>query len=131
MGNGFGSIALGSLLARDAHASNLSDDPLRHHPSKVRSIVWFFLDGGPSHIDLLDPKPALQKLAGSPLPPSFAKPQTAMGVTANTPLLASKRTFKKHGKSGIPISDWLPNLARHADDRALSHAHGIRVYADA
>ena len=73
MGNGFGSIALGSMLARDAQASNLSDDPLRHHPSKVRSIVWFFLDGGPSHIDLLDPKPALQKLAGSPLPPSFPK----------------------------------------------------------
>ena len=119
MGNGFGSIALGSMLARDANASNLSDDPLRHHPSKVRSIVWFFLDGGPSHIDLLDPKPALQKLAGSPLPPSFAKPQTAMGVTANTPLLASKRTFKKHGKSGIPLSDWLPNLARHADDIAV------------
>lgn len=119
MGGGFGSIALGSLLARDAQASNISDDPLRHHQSKVRSIVWFFLDGGPSHIDLLDPKPALEKLAGKPLPSTFAKPQTAMGITANTPLMASKRTFKQHGKSGIPISDWLPHLSRHADDIAV------------
>ncbi|MEY4395445.1 MAG: hypothetical protein RL595_2694 [Planctomycetota bacterium] len=121
MGNGFGALALGSMLAKDVCASDLdiTEDPLRHIPSKVRSIVWFFLDGGPSHIDLFDPKPALDKLAGKPLPSSFPRPQTAMGITANTPLLASKRKFKQHGKSGIWMSDWLPNLARHADDMAV------------
>ncbi len=119
MGNGFGSIAFANMLASETKANDFSPTPIRNFPSKIRSVVWFFLDGGPSHIDLLDPKPALDKLAGKPLPPSFNKPQTAMGITANTPLLASKRKFKQHGKSGIWMSDWLPHLSRQADDIAV------------
>ncbi len=74
------------------------------------------MDGGPSHLDLFDPKPALAKLAGQALPGSFARPMTAMGSTANTPLLPSKRTFKQHGQSGIWVSDWYPQIARSVDD---------------
>ena len=57
------------------------------------------MEGGPSHIDLFDPKPELTETHGKPLPPSFGKVFTPMGVGGNT-LLASKRTFQQHGQSG-------------------------------
>jgi hypothetical protein len=82
-------------------------------------VIFCFMDGGPSHIDLFDPKPALGRLAGKPLPPSFPRPMTAMGVTAFTPLLASRRTFKQHGRSGLWVSDWYPEIASCADDLAV------------
>src|SRR4029078_3491865 len=84
------------------------------------------LDGGPSHIDLFDPKPTLDKLAGQPLPDSFERPVTAMGKTAYTPLLASKRTFAQHGQSGIWVSDWYPEIATCVDDIAVIRS----CYAD-
>jgi hypothetical protein len=77
-------------------------------------VIFLFMEGGPSHLDLLDPKPELQRLAGQPLPPSYGRPITAMGVSGNA-LLPSKRTFKKHGESGIEVSDWYPNVAQHVD----------------
>ena len=86
-GGGFGSLALASLLARNGLAggtatTNLATRPLPHFAPKAKSVIWCFLDGGPSHIDLFDPKPALNKLAGKPLPDSFVRPVTAMGRTA-------------------------------------------------
>ncbi len=88
-------------------------------PAKAKSVIWCFIDGGPSHLDLFDPKPTLQKLAGQPLPASFPRPETAMGKTAGTPLMASKRKFKQYGKSGIWVSDWLPEIASCVDDIAV------------
>src|SRR5437868_3171390 len=88
-GGGFGLLALHSLLQRDAQAAE-SARPA-HFDGKAKSVIWLFLDGGPSHIDLFDPKPELTKLAGQPLPSSFKRPVTAMGKTAYTPLLGSKR----------------------------------------
>ena len=90
-----------------------------HFPAKAKSVIWCFIDGGPSHIDLFDPKPELNKLAGKPLPDSFTKPVTAMGKTAYTPLLASQRKFKQHGQSGIWVSDWYPEIATCVDDMAV------------
>jgi hypothetical protein len=113
-GGGFGLLALHSLLARAAGSSHPA-----HFAGKSRSVIWCFLDGGPSHIDLFDPKPELTRLAGQPLPSSFKRPVTAMGRTAYTPLLASKRTFKQHGKSGIWVSDWYPEIATCVDDIAV------------
>jgi hypothetical protein len=86
------------------------------------------MDGGPSHIDLFDPKPELNRRAGSPLPDSFPRPLTAMGVTANTPLLGSKRKFQQHGESGTWVSDWYPEIATCVDDLAVvrsCHADGL------
>src|SRR5262249_6442115 len=105
-GAGFGSLALWSMLAQDAGADTSAViNPLApktpHFPPKAKSVIWCFIDGGPSHLDLFDPKPDLAKLAGQPLPDSFPRPETAMGRTANTPLLASQRTFKQFGQSGI------------------------------
>ncbi len=126
-GAGFGGLALAALLARDAAGNEASrcaaDNPLAprapHFPARARSVIFCFMDGGPSHIDLLDPKPLLRKLAGKPLPSSFPRPMTAMGSTAHTPLLASTRTFKQHGRSGLWVSDWYPEIARCVDDLAV------------
>jgi hypothetical protein len=125
-GAGFGSIGLASLLAGEARGTigqsrrDASSQPKRPHiPAKAKSIIWCFIDGGPSHIDLFDPKPELNKLAGSPLPDSFDRPLTAMGRTAYTPLLASQRKFAQHGQSGIWVSDWYPEIATCVDDIAV------------
>ncbi len=125
-GGGLGALALAALLAEQAPAAGgkvlHSLAPKKpHHPPKANSVIWLFMDGGPSHIDLFDPKPELAKYAGSPLPPSFKKPQTAMNSTAHTPLLASTRKFKQHGQCGHWVSELLPQMARHADDLCLLH----------
>lgn len=121
-GAGFGALALGGLLQRDAaaHGGASTTRPHEpHFPGKAKSVIWLFLDGGPSHLDLFDPKPALTKFGGQPLPDSFPRPLTAMGVTANTPLLPSKRKFKQHGQAGIWVSDWYPEIATCVDDIAV------------
>jgi hypothetical protein len=89
-----------------------------HHPPKAKSVIWLFMEGGPSHIDLFDPKPTLEKLAGEPMPDSFGKPITAMGTGSNT-IMPSRRKWAQHGQSGLWVSDWYPHIAQHADDIAL------------
>ena len=114
-GCGLGAVAMNFLLARDGIAAALADAPRGpHHPATAKSIIWLFMEGGPSHLDLFDPKPALEKLAGQPLPPSFGRPITAMG-TANNSLMPSKRAWKQHGQSGLWVSDWYSEVAKHAD----------------
>ncbi|MFN3649666.1 MAG: DUF1501 domain-containing protein [Armatimonadota bacterium] len=116
-GLGLGGIALASLLADDAAASvpaGTRSARATHFAAKADSVIFLFMEGGPSHIDLFDPKPELQRLAGQPLPESYGRPATAMGVGGNA-LLPTKRTFKKHGQSGIDVSDWYPHIAEHAD----------------
>ena len=114
-GSGLGALAFSSLLGESrAGAAPIAVDPLApkppHFAPKVKSVIWVFMEGGPSHVDLFDPKPELEKLAGQPLPASFGKPMTAMGTGGNT-LMPSKRTWKQHGQSGIWVSDWYPNIA--------------------
>lgn len=123
-GAGFGSVALSYLLGMDgfkARAGNIPINPLNplsarlsHHTAKAKSVIWLFMEGGPSHLDLFDPKPELDRLAGKPMPPSFGRPITAMGTSDNT-ILPTRRVFKQHGQSGIWVSDWLPHIAEHAD----------------
>jgi hypothetical protein len=135
-GGGMGLLALLSLLERDGRADEPEGSPTSnplaprppHRQAAARSVIWCFLDGGPSHVDLFDPKPALTKLDGQPLPGSFKRPVTAMGRTAYTPLLASKRRFRQHGQSGLWVSDWYPHIATCADDLAVlrgCHADGL------
>lgn len=126
-GCGFGGLALHYLLQRDYYSvlavgtqkplNPLSLKPPHHAPT-AKSIIWLFMEGGPSHVDLFDPKPALEKLAGQPMPPSFGPVITAMGTASNS-LMPSQRTWKQHGQSGIWVSDWYPNIARHVDDLAV------------
>jgi hypothetical protein len=76
------------------------------------------MEGGPSQMDLYDPKPLLNKLAGQRLPDSFGSVITAMGES-KSPLLASKREWKQHGQSGQWFSDWIPHIASCSDDLAV------------
>jgi hypothetical protein len=127
-GGGMGLLALAALLDEDLHAAEGSAAPKGHFPATARSVIWCFIDGGPSHIDLFDPKPALQKLHGQPLPDSFDRPVTAMGRTAYTPLMGSKRKFKQHGQSGTWVSDWYAEIAGCVDDLAVvrsCYANGL------
>jgi hypothetical protein len=122
-GGGCGALALSWLLARDSRAA---DKPLAnplaakkpHHEAKAKAVIFLFMVGGPSHIDLFDPKPELSKQHGKPLPPSFGMPVSQF-TKGDTPLLASTRTFKKHGKSGLEVSDLMPQLATCVDDIAF------------
>jgi Protein of unknown function (DUF1501) len=114
-GAGFGALALTHLLqSRSAAAAPV----LPQRPARARSVIFLFMEGGPSHIDLFDPKPELNRLAGQKIPDSFRRVITAMGEF-HSPLLASQRTFKQHGQSGLWVSDWLPKIAECADDLAV------------
>src|SRR5713101_2126370 len=122
-GGGFGALALSWLLARDGYGDEKTrSNPLAarqpHHDAKANSVIFMFMVGGPSQVDLFDPKPELTKWHGKPLPESFGKPVSQF-TKGDTPLLASTRTFRKHGKSGIEVSDLLPKLATCVDDIAF------------
>jgi hypothetical protein len=120
-GSGLGGLALASMLAKDGYAA-AARNPLApkqpHHKPTAKAVIWLFMEGGPSHIDLFDPKPEIARLAGQPMPASFGKVITAMGTASNT-LMPSQRTFKQHGQSGIWVSDWYSEIARHADDLCM------------
>src|SRR5687768_3466837 len=115
-GGEFGALAFAHLLGLDGAFARAARAP--HHTARAKSVIWLFMEGGPSHIDLFDPKPELERLGGQPMPASFGKVITAMGTASNT-LMPSKRVFQQHGESGIWISDWYPHIARHADDLAV------------
>jgi hypothetical protein len=120
-GSGLASLALASM-AGDLQGAAATPDPLSqkkpHLAPKAKSVIWLFMEGGPSHIDLFDPKPKLKELHGQPMPESFGRPITAMGTASNT-LMASDRVFKQHGQSGLWVSDWYPHIAQHVDDLAV------------
>ncbi len=113
-GGGFGALALAGLLADDEARA---DGATAAHRIAARadSVIFVFLEGGPSHVDLIDPKPLLTRLAGDRLPPSFKPVITPMGE-GNSPLLALPRKWKRHGRGGLWFSDWLPHMAGCADD---------------
>jgi hypothetical protein len=115
-GSGFGAVALTALLAGPRSAAAASKPG--HHAPRATSVIFLFMEGGPSHIDLFDPKPALRQLAGKPLPESFGTVITAMGE-ARSPVLADQRVWKQHGQSGIWVSDWLPHTATMVDEIAV------------
>ena len=116
-GTGFGALALAGLLDQQAQGS-AATTPILHHAARAKSVIFLFMEGGPSHIDTFDPKPEVQRLAGKPLPESFGRIITAMGEF-DSPVLASKRKWKQHGESGLWMSDWLPHMSQRADDFAV------------
>ena len=124
-GVGMGAVALHSLLQRESKADDRAGappSPLAAKPPRFRAraknVIFLFMEGGPSHLDLFDPKPLLNQLAGQRLPESFGSVITSMGEV-KSPLLASQRKWKQHGQSGLWISDWLPQIATCADDLAV------------
>lgn len=134
-GAGFGALALAYLLESASVRAASSDHSTTGSAGKPRaqSVIFLFMEGGPSHIDLFDPKPELEKLAGKPLPSTFKPVITPMGEY-DAPLLPSQRQWKQHGAGGLWISDWLPHTATCADDltvirscwaNGLNHSNGV------
>ncbi len=124
--SGLGLLGLGSLLSADglltpASAGTAAINPLAprppHFPPKAKNCIFLFMGGGPSQVDLFDPKPKLNELDGQPLPDSlldgvrfaFIQPEGAR-------LMGSRREFRQHGQCGMHFSDLLPHMARLADD---------------
>lgn len=137
-GAGFGGVVLSSMVGErlfglERAVKNPVVEKIPHHWGRAKKVIFLFMEGGPSHLDLFDPKPLLNQLAGQPLPESFQRPVTAMGE-AGSPLLESRRKWKQHGESGLWISDWLPRHGEIADDLCvirscvsdgINHAGGV------
>ena len=118
---GLGTIALSSLLNQKADASNPSGvNPLRarpgHYPAKAKSVIFLFMAGGPSHLELFDPKPTLNRLDGQVIPPSFTQGRRFAFIRPDAKLLGSRRRFAKAGTSGADVSELLPHHRTIADD---------------
>lgn len=137
-GGGLGGLALAAMLQQDGLLAAPSINPLAvkkpHHPAKAKSVIFMFMVGGPSPVDLFDPKPELEKWRGKPLPESLGKFPSQF-TKGDSGLLPSARKFQKHGKSGQWVSDLMPNLATCVDDIAFlkgcwcnSSVHAPAIY---
>ncbi len=120
---GMGAMALAALLgergilvppAQAMENANPLAPKLPPLPARAKRVVHFFLNGGPSHVDSFDPKPALEKYAGKSLPGEYIKTERKTGAAFPSPF-----KFKKHGQCGMEISDLFPHLAECADDLTL------------
>lgn len=128
-GGGAGMLAFSAMAARAGSTSEAGKmaGATVHFPARAKRVIWLFMHGGPSHMDLFDPKPALTRYAGQPLPESFGNVMTRRDVARN-PLLAPVRRFRPRGNSGLEMSDFLPEIARHADDLCVVRSlHGDSV----
>ncbi|MEJ5369052.1 MAG: DUF1501 domain-containing protein [Bryobacteraceae bacterium] len=119
---GIGMMGLADLLAAEGRTAD-SANPLApkkpHFPGKAKHVIFMFMEGAPSQMDLFDPKPALQKYAGQPLPESLASQLRLAFTKKDAKILPSPRVFRPHGQSGIEFSDFLPHIASCADDICL------------
>jgi hypothetical protein len=124
LGSGFGLLALGGLLQEEARGDAVNPLAVKppHHPARAKHVIFLFMDGGPSQLDLLDPKPRLVRDHGKPLP--FEKPKLARTTTEN--LMAPPFAFKKCGQCGIEVSELLPHLGGCIDDVCVIRS----LYAD-
>src|SRR6478609_782364 len=113
-GTGFGLLALADLFAaaEPDRAANPYAVRQPHYPAKAKRVIFLYMPGGPSHVDLFDPKPRLAVDNGKPLP--FEKPKLERTKTGN--LLASPWKFARHGRSGVEVSELFPCVAACIDD---------------
>ncbi|GMU91075.1 MAG: hypothetical protein AMXMBFR4_01330 [Candidatus Hydrogenedentota bacterium] len=120
-GVGVGKIALASMLCRGAAAA--APNPLAPrrppYPAKAKRVIYLFMAGAPSQLDLFDYKPTLTKYDGRSVPPEIVKDQRYAFIQPNAGLMASRFQFAKYGQSGAELSEMLPHLATVADDIAI------------
>ena len=125
--NGIGAVALADLFAADgltAATDALStENPLAprkpHFAPKAKSVIYMFMEGGPSQFELFDPKPALEKYDGEPLPPSMTKDLKLAFIKPTAKVMASPFRFRRYGQSGMELSELCPHLGSVADDITL------------
>jgi hypothetical protein len=119
-GVGFGMLGLAGLLVPHATASAVSTSA-PHFAPKAKRVIHFFLNGGPSHVDTFDPKPALLKYAGQPLP------QTLLTERKTGAAFPSPFKFERRGQSGIEVSELFAKTAEHIDDIAVIRSMQAQV----
>jgi hypothetical protein len=135
MGMGFTGLALGAMLQRDGLASSaawMPPDGKPHFAPKAKNVIWLFMNGGVSHMESFDPKPMLTKFGGKTIAETpFADAQDPKKLALErlvvpdgngnqrNKLYPLQIGFKKHGQSGIEISDWFPHVARNVDRLAI------------
>src|SRR5437016_12321752 len=132
---GIGTVALAQLMARDGRAAaddtNRDTNPLAprkpHFAPKAKNVIFMFMEGGPSQIDLFDPNPERGKWQGKPLPAEMTKDLRLAFTKPDAAVLASPRKFQPYGQSGIEFSDFIPNIGSCADDICLVRS----MYTDA
>lgn len=119
---GFGGVALAALCAGDSAfgAANPLAPHAAHFPARAKRMIFLFASGGPSQMDLFEPKPVLKKMHGQKLP--FALPNEASVGLESTRLMGPISTFRKCGESGLEFGDLLPELQKHVDDLCLLSA---------
>ena len=129
---GFGSLVLNAMLQQQAMAAaaaaasrngvSAAGSPLAphapHFPARAKRVIFLFMEGGPSHMDLFDHKPRLAKLSGEALPYQLPKTEATVGLD-HTRLLGPVSSFSHHGQCGLFMSDLLPHLAKYADDLCI------------
>jgi hypothetical protein len=122
-GVGLGAVALGQLLGGAAQAAPASLNPLAprspHYAAKAKRVIFLFMAGAPSHLELFDNKPELAKFDGTLPPADLIKDYRAAFINPNSKLLGPKFKFAKHGQCGAELSELLPHLAEVVDDIAI------------
>jgi hypothetical protein len=125
-GVGLGAMAFGHLLQNPGFAAALQDAPSNplapkkpHHTPKAKSVIYLFMAGAPSHLELFDFKPQLAKFDGTLPPADLLKGYRAAFINPNSKLLGPKFKFAKYGKSGAELSELLPHLSTVVDDIAI------------
>jgi hypothetical protein len=118
-GVGLGGMTLASLLSQGSTAA-AATGPLvpraPHYAPKAKRVIYLFMAGAPSHLDLFDYKPELARLSGQLPPPSILEGYRSAFINPNSALLGTRFKFARHGKSGAELSELLPHLAKVADD---------------
>src|SRR5437667_9469541 len=122
-GVGLGAIPLGQLFRESGWAGPAALNPLSpkqpHYAAKAKRVIFLFMAGAPSHLELFDYKPALEKWNGKPPPEDLVKGYRAAFINPNSTLLGPKFKFAQHGQCGAELSELLPRLAEVADDIAI------------
>src|SRR5262249_44809941 len=125
-GVGLGAIALSQFLGLSALAASekrVALNPLEpkppHYKPKAKRVIYLFMAGAPSHLELFDYKPQLAKFDGTLPPPDLVKGYRAAFINPSSKLLGPKFKFAKHGKSEQELSELLPHLAKVVDDIAI------------
>lgn len=136
-GLGFGALALGDLLTAESRAGNSAAGPLAarspQFPGTAKSIIFLFMQGGPSHLETFDPKPLMRKFDGQLLPESLRNFDLAQINTADSKVMAPQFPFRKYGESGQEIASIFPRLAEHADKLVIirSMHHELFIHGSA
>ena len=117
-GIGIGKIALASLLAKESFGAQ-GEPGFMRFPVKAKRVIYLFMAGAPSQLELFDDKPKLKEMEGKPIPPSVIKGQRYAFIQPDAAVLGPRFPFDRHGQSGAEFSDRLPYLAKVADDLTI------------